>query len=646
MWSRPSKLILIGLDAPIAPRVYRFAMDGDLPNIKRLIENGVYFSNCLVPFPTITPPNWTTIVTGATVGTHGITCFNLHKPGEPLDKIVQAFDSRDVKAEFIWNAAERIGKRTILLNYPTTWPPTLKDGIQLGGMGLCLNEWLIGVPPWATPMTLCNEQIFCTEELPQATNVTMRKASGWSNVDLRGDDLEVELPLQYRSAKLSVKPKSYYALVRKGRSGGYETVAIAKHKDGNSIMAELSVGQWSDVLRDEFETEEGTMEAVFRCKLVSLSHDASEFSLYFTSLCALDGWDYPQGTARKIKSTNGLPLPRNGFNALMLGWIDAKTFVEIVDMQHTWYADAAEQLFKDEKWDLFFMQAHCPDFAYHAFATQLDPLTCPDENMRKEFEECEIGFYKSIDAMIGRIVGAAGEDVLTVIVSDHGAKATTNPFDVASVLESAGLLKYADKERRVVDWSATKAFPQRAAYIYVNLKGRDPNGIVEPEEYDEVRDKVIEALYNYTDKRTGKKPVTLALKREDARIIGLHGELVGDVVYAINPLFMGQHGPHLPTAEFGIGSLKGLLIMSGPGIRKGITLERTVWLMDIVPTVCYLMELPVPAQCEGAIIYQALEDPDMHLHEKQKLQRNYERLKRAFEANISLTHTYTQEPEL
>lgn len=645
MPKRPTRLVLIGLDAPIAPRVYKFAMDGELPTFKCLIEGGVYAENCLVPFPTITPPNWTTIVTGATVGTHGITCFNLHKPGEPLDKIVQAFDSRDVKAEFIWNAAERVGKRSILLNYPTTWPPTLKDGIQLGGMGLCLNEWQIGVPPWGVPMTLCDEQMFCTDELPQATQVTLRKASGWNGLELREGDLEIELPLRYRSAKLMVNPKSYFVLLRKG-DNGYDRALLAKAKNSNAIMEALKVGQWSQVLKDEFETEDGLMEAAFRCKLIRLSQDASEFALYFTSLCALDGWDYPKGIARTIHSEEGLPMPRNGFNALMLDWIDPQTFVEIVDIQHKWYSDAAVQLFGREIWDLFFMQAHCPDFAYHAFATKLDPLTCHDAHVREQFEEAELGFYKSIDRMIGHIVEAAGEDALFIIVSDHGAKATTHPFDVAKVLESAGLLKYSDKERRIVDWGETMAYPQRAAYIYVNLKGREPHGIVELREYDEVRDKVIEALYNYTDPVTGKKPIALALKREDARIIGLHGDLIGDIVYAVSPLFMAQHGPHLPTAEYGIGSMKGLLIMSGPGIRRGIILERTVWLMDIVPTVCYLMELPIPAQCEGAIIYQALEDPDLAIHEKQQLQRNYERLKRAFEANISLTHTYTHEPQV
>ena len=56
--------------------------------------------------------------------------------------------------------------------------------------------------------------------------------------------------------------------------------------------------------------------------------------------------------------------------------------------------------------------------------------------------------------------------------------------------------------------------------------------------------------------------------------------------------------------------MRGLLMMHGPGIKAGERLQRTVWLVDIVPTVCYLMGIPVPAQCEGAVVYQALEEPD------------------------------------
>jgi hypothetical protein len=182
--------------------------------------------------------------------------------------------------------------------------------------------------------------------------------------------------------------------------------------------------------------------------------------------------------------------------------------------------------------------------------------------------------------------------------------------------------------------------PQRSCYIYVNLKGRDPEGIVEPNEYDRVVDQVIKALYEYTDPETGLKPVLLALRREDARIMGLYGDRVGDVIYVLRPEFGGQHGPFLPTATYGIGGLRGLLIMAGPGFKKGVKISRNVWLTDIVPTVCYLMELPIPKDAEGGVMYQALEDPNLKTRELKDLRERYNRLKAAVEAEMRLTHTY------
>jgi hypothetical protein len=71
--------------------------------------------------------------------------------------------------------------------------------------------------------------------------------------------------------------------------------------------------------------------------------------------------------------------------------------------------------------------------------------------------------------------------------------------------------------------------------------------------------------------------------------------------------------------------------MAGPGVKQGEVLERTVWLTDIAPTICHLAELPITKECEGAVIYQALEDPDATLKELQSLRRNVERLKRMVE---------------
>jgi hypothetical protein len=127
-------------------------------------------------------------------------------------------------------------------------------------------------------------------------------------------------------------------------------------------------------------------------------------------------------------------------------------------------------------------------------------------------------------------------------------------------------------------------------------------------------------------------PITLALTREDARNIGLdHPTKAGDVIYAVDPRFGKEHGEFLPTARVGIGDMRGLFVMAGPGVKKGDVLKRTVHLTDIVPTICHLAELPVPAHCEGGILYQALEDPNGKTKELQSLRRNVDRLKRMVE---------------
>lgn len=83
----PKKAVIIGLDSAQPTRLDQYAREGFLPNVKKLIEGGAFAENCLVPYPTVTPPNWTTIVTGVWAGTHGITDFHVHRPGDPLDRV-------------------------------------------------------------------------------------------------------------------------------------------------------------------------------------------------------------------------------------------------------------------------------------------------------------------------------------------------------------------------------------------------------------------------------------------------------------------------------------------------------------------------------------------------------------------------------
>ena len=90
-------------------------------------------------------------------------------------------------------------------------------------------------------------------------------------------------------------------------------------------------------------------------------------------------------------------------------------------------------------------------------------------------------------------------------------------------------------------------------HIFINLKGREPTGIVEPDDYQQTQLEIIEALHTYRAPETDRCPFALALTREDAEMVNLWSELVGDVVYALRPEYDGAHGKQLPTAKLGIG---------------------------------------------------------------------------------------------
>jgi len=646
------RAVIIGLDAPITKSILKYSKRGKLPNITKLIKNGVWAENCLVPHPTITPPNWTTIVTGAWPGTHGITCFHIHKPGWPLNHCPQAFSSLDCEAEYIWQAAERTGKRTILLNYPSTWPPKGKNLIQIGGAGLHINGWRMDrdgnlLPRFYIHHTVADEQLISTEEYPLADVVELKEVENWIGLP-NGKYLEAEVKIGYRNTYDKVQPIKGFILVHSSGED-YDKVSFALEKDASKILFTLKEGEWSDKQFLTFKTDRGEKRCVFKAKLVELSPDGKRLRLYFTPFCQLDGWSYPPEVAKELENIPGLPM-RVMENSHVLGWIDSETWLELMREENTWLGEAAAHLLKKYDWTLFFMHAHAPDHFYHGALNKIDPQVCKDNSVVEEYSRIEEEMYISLDEMIGKILGVIDDKTLVFIVSDHGATPTEGrfdkdykPFTVSTILSEAGLLTYKTDEKtgeKVIDWSKTKAVPQRSCFIYVNLKGRDPNGIVEPEEYDKVRDEIINALYNYTDPKTGKKPIVFALKKEDARILGLYGDRVGDVIYGIRAEASGEHGRQITTGEYGVGSMKGLLLMAGPNIKKGYVLKRTVWLTDVVPTICYLLGLPIPKNTEGAIIYQALENPDYLLEELENLKRNYDRLKAAYESQRALTHDY------
>ena len=116
------RTIVIGLDGLIKPWADRLIAAGSMPNLARLVASGTYARNAFVAVPTLTPANWTSLATGAWVGTHGIPQFRVHHAGDPLSRTTNGFTTESCRAEYLWETAGRAGRRSILLKYPGGLP--------------------------------------------------------------------------------------------------------------------------------------------------------------------------------------------------------------------------------------------------------------------------------------------------------------------------------------------------------------------------------------------------------------------------------------------------------------------------------------------------------------------------------------------
>ena len=102
--------------------------------------------------------------------------------------------------------------------------------------------------------------------------------------------------------------------------------------------------------------------------------------------------------------------------------------------------------------------------------------------------------------------------------------------------------------------------------------------------------------------------VSLAVRNKDAAVFGMSGEGNGDIIYFLDEGFNRIHGDSLATFEgYFNTSVAPIFIAAGKGIKKGFTTERVIREMDFAPTVASVAGIRMPAQCEGAPVYQILD---------------------------------------
>jgi predicted AlkP superfamily phosphohydrolase/phosphomutase len=124
--------ILIGLDGATFTVLDSLMADGHMPFLKSFLERGVRSELMSTPHP-LTPPAWTTLMTGRNPGNHGIYDFLRGEVG-PGGAFFTLHDFRDVQCETLWTMVSRQGGRVTALNFPMTAPPPAVAGSIVPGL--------------------------------------------------------------------------------------------------------------------------------------------------------------------------------------------------------------------------------------------------------------------------------------------------------------------------------------------------------------------------------------------------------------------------------------------------------------------------------------------------------------------------------
>ena len=594
--------IVIGVDGGTPTVVEGYAREGALPNISRLMERGTFADACLPAMPTITPTCWATIATGATPAVHGCTCATIHEPGKPLDEAQSAYWSERVRAEFVWEAAERGGLTCLVAAYPTSWPPRLQRGFQIGGPGCGVVEYHNrDKSPGTFLVDGAELQLFTTQDVPQeaATRVALQPGA-----DGR---LCADLPARVEHSAWQLEPFGWQAQFH-----GEDRVRLLDARTSAEVV-ELQAGQWSGDLRMTLLADGSPREVTYRIKLLDASRSRKCLTVYVTPLADLTERASPAGLGAELNRLGGVAPYWHHGKLMQRKHISHETFLEIERSNFDWRLRALQHVHERTRLDLVFQYSVMIDSINHLHRSVIEGYRDVDEATRQESVALERGAYALIDDFVGEVQGVLGPDATVVLVSDHGSCGYRVPFRPVEALKKAGLLvmrKTPDGE--AIDWAASRAVFMHSSYIYVNLEGRDPTGIVPAADYERTVDEIIAALYDAADPETGKRMVALALRREDARVVGLGGESMGDVVFAvaggIGSPGGGVHAGQIPTARSREGTQCSLLLAAGPGIRKGHRITRTVHQHDIAPTLSRLLDFPRPRDAEGAVIHDMLDD--------------------------------------
>lgn len=506
-------LVVVGIDGLPPALAERFAADGTMPALGRLIGSGCF--GTLRSTPNYQSASaWTSIATGVNPGRHGIVHFtNPIRGSYQFEQI----DARSRQAATIWRLLSDAGRRVAVLNMPVSYPAEPVNGVMISG-------WLCPSP----------------------------SAEGFTHPP------ELAAQIAMHVGDYPIHPD-----VRRHAEGGrYDRAASAAR---NGIMTKLSVAQWL------LEAERPDLLCVVVTETDSLQHWCwhllDEAHPMHDTVTASHWRESINGVYRTLD---------DGIAKLLRAAGDAADLLIVSD--HGQAPNSGGQVL---------LRPWLIDAGYLAPGGRSAPRRVADRILRDGFAMLRSGLPNRSKAW------------LRAHLPSWQTRAQAGVRGVSA------------------DWSRTRAFTE-VGHVFINLRGRQPRGIVEPgTEYELLLDELSEGLLSLRDADTGADLVA-AVERGAAHFHGPEADLMPDLLVHWRPDVVTRRGiwssgagdrlverkapPRLPP---GAHHPDGTLIAYGPSFRLASEAGvRSIY--DVAPTIVHLLGCSVPGHFDGAAMLDLL----------------------------------------
>lgn len=620
---RFSRIIVLGMDGMDPGLVARFIQEGRMPNAAKLAEHGS-FHKLATTYPPQSPVAWSDFISGTNPGGHGIFDFiaresrtlvpylstaRTHPPsrtwrlgkfsiplGKPHTELLR-------RGPTLWAELQRAGFPARVVRAPVNFPPTETEAHTLSGLTTPDVHGSYGVFTFFTTSVAHAER-----DVPGGRIRRMR---------LREE--RAECVLEGPSNTFLAQPEPVRVTVRLERDPENPVVRL-RVQDTEMLLHE---GQWSDWVTLRFRMMP-MVETTGICRFY-LKQAHPDCELYVTPI-NLD----PEHPAMPISTpesyapelvkalgkfyTQGMPEDTAALSAGVFNDSEYREQALFVAQENMRLYEYELARFRD---GFFYTYFSALDLNSHAFWRTVDtghPLYSPE--LAHRHGDFLPQLYEIMDRAIGMAIKAADDRTWVLVVSDHGFCSFRRQFHLNSWLMDNGYARARDPRERGrdgffsnTDWTRTRAYGLGINSLYLNIKGREPDGIVKPgEEAEALRRELIEKLTALRDPETGDPIIAGVYRPEDIYsgpyvgeapdlIIGYNANyraswktVLGSYPYAVVEDNLDPwSGDHCMDPQFIPGTLLS---------NVALDIEKPA-LKDLAPTILTAAGVPVPPECTG-----------------------------------------------